>query len=192
MCEEVLGYYYPLSGIFLGFLQWWVCPRGQTGYWSFLTVCGTGIYSLVQNFAESLQQARNFVSVSCINCECTLVCHFCVKGLFTIELVVGSPFEHWLPYLEITEPNCCKDYTKPCKCITDQGKEQALSVNTWRGNHLQNKVSCCCWQLLKASHENGKNSLFPWPPKWPRFRIKMWYKNSSNFQLHVHDSSSLV
>ena len=61
----------------------------------------------LQDFAESLQQARNFKVLLYKLWMNSSVWRGCTK-----EIVVGGPFEHWLPYLEITA--VAQDYAKPC------------------------------------------------------------------------------
>ena len=64
----------------------------------------------VLGFAESLQQTRCPRCVCCINCGM----YPCLP-LVEYQLLL-VPFEHWLPYLEVSALVWCKDSAKPCNC----------------------------------------------------------------------------
>ena len=43
---------------------------------------------------------------------------FLCEGAVLKKIAADSLFERWLPYLEVTEPTCCKDCAKLCNSLS--------------------------------------------------------------------------
>ena len=119
-------------------------------------------YRILQNPCNRLET----LSVLLYKLWIHLCLPFLCEGAVLKKAVVGSPFEHWLPYLEMTKPTCCKDYAKSCTLLCTAA---ALAVYTrtscWYHETimqlLHHSVTHWLWTLVNVLLKANRHAMHP-------------------------------